>query len=323
MVKKLSLLVVFLFFAGCATTHSAKGVKNKATSTPPSASSSTESSGAATAVTDVDVSASPVQEDGSELSAENPAEPVEDSNLLAPQPVPRPVPRIGLIFSAGGVRTWADIGVLREIEKAKWPVQAVAGLEWGAAVAAVYAEHLSSNEVEWELSKVKSLSEVADSSRVIFGRLSVADLKVPFVCPSLNIDRQLMFLLNRGQLTKLMPFCLAHPPVSDVYSKSVASLSDIEALAQHLRATGVNKVVLVNVLSQKTKRAFVEDSALNIIWSAAAARMSGPLAGVDDVIQINLDGVSITDFASRREAIAKGAELGYSEVRRISDKYGL
>lgn len=308
MVKKISLLLIFLFAAGCAT-QSVKTVKHNSGTTT-----------AHPTQVDINVSPTPVQSEDETTAVEAQQQPDTENTETTPS---KPVPRIGLIFSGGGARAWAHIGVLREIEKAKWPVQGVAGLEWGAAVAAVYGEHLSSNEVEWELSKVRALNEIEDSSRMIFGRMSVADLKVPFVCPSLNISQQSLFLLNRGQLNKLMPFCLAQPPVSSVYSNSVASLSDIEALAQHLRATGVNKVVLVNVLAQKSKRSFVDDVALNIIWSGAAARMAGALVGVDDVIQINLDGVSISDFENRREIIAKGAQLGYSEVRRISAKYGL
>ena len=235
------------------------------------------------------------------------------------------IPRIGLIFSAGGAKAWGHIGVIKEIEKAKWPVKAVAGIEWGAAVAALYAHQLSANEVEWELSKVKELGELEQSSDALFGNYSVADLKVPFVCPSLNVAKQEAFLLNRGQLNKLLPFCLSAPPVSPVYKQSVAILDHISALAQHLRATGVRKIILINVLSETSKRPFAADSlsSENVLWVKAAIEATHRPAGVDEVIQINLDDYGIKDLDKRREIMAKAAELSYDQIKKLSTKYGL
>lgn len=250
-----------------------------------------------------------------------------------PEVVPPPVttapikglPKIGLIFSGGGAKAWAHIGVIKEIEKAKWPVYATAGFEWGAAVAAVYANNLSSNEVEWELSKVKNFEDLEESSNAIFGKRSTAQTKVPFVCPSLNINKQTIYLLNRGQLNKLLPFCLAQPPLSKPYSQSIAEMNDVSSLAQHLRATGANKIVLINVLAQGLKRSFTSDylSSDNILWVKSAAQMAKKIPGVDDVIQINLDNYGIKDLDKKREIMAKGAELGYTEVKTITNKYGL
>jgi NTE family protein len=237
----------------------------------------------------------------------------------------KPVPRVGLIFSAGGARAWGHIGVIKEIEKAKWPVRAVAGLEWGAAVAALYAHQLSGNEVEWELSKVRDLDEVEQTSDTIFRDQSVNDLKVPFVCPSLNIEKQEIFLLNRGQLAKLMPFCIASTGTSAAFKQSVGLLDHISALAQHIRATGVKKVILINVLAQSNKRSFVPDnlSAENILWVKASLAAAQKPAGVDDVIQINLDDYGIKDLDRKREIIARAAELSYDQVKKLSTKYGL
>lgn len=234
-------------------------------------------------------------------------------------------PRIGLIFTGGGAKAWAHVGVLKEIEKAKWPINGVAGIEWGATVAAIYAHQLSSNEAEWEMLKVKNLNELDTASETIFANRSVAELKIPFVCPSLNVAQQQIYLLNRGQLAQLLPFCLAQPPLSGAFKQSVAAMSDLAALAQHLRATGIKKVVLINVLAQQQKRSFVPDylSAENILWVQAAAVAERRVQGIDDVIQINLDDYGIKDLDHKREIIARGAELSYNQIKKISQKYGL
>ena len=237
----------------------------------------------------------------------------------------RPIPKIGLIFSGGGAKAWAHVGILKEIEKAKWPVHAVAGFEWGAVVAAVYANNYSSNEVEWELSKVKDLSNLEEIANTLFEKKSVSDLKIPFVCSSLNISTQAIYLLNRGQLNKLIPFCLAQSPLSKPYQQSIAEMHDIVGLAQHLRATGAKKIVLINVLAQNTKRSYTDNylSSDNILWVKSAALMAKKISGVDDIVNINLDSFGISDIEKKREIIAKGTELGYDEIKKLTAKYGL
>lgn len=322
MVKNLFKLFILFFIFGCAVKQ--KTQTPVAGKTPPSAVKET------TPTTEAETSISASSEVSVESSQEE-AQQSEVSTTLVGEPEKIPtksvksIPRIGLIFSAGGAKAWAHIGFIKEIEKAKWPIHSVAGFEWGSVVAAVYANSFSSNEVEWELSKVRDFENITEISESIFSKKSVNDLKIPFVCPSFNIAKQTLYLLNRGQLNKLIPFCLAHPPLSAPYSQSVAGMSDISGLAQHLRATGANKIILINVMSQNNKHSFTEDylSAENIIWAESAALMAGKIAGVDDVIKVNLDDYGIKDINKKREIIAKGAELSYDQVQKLSKKYGL
>ena len=235
------------------------------------------------------------------------------------------VPRIGIIFSAGGAKVFGHIGVLKEIEKAKWPIRAVGGLEWGSAVAASYAHRLSANEVEWELSKLKDFEDVKQAADTLYANKSVADLKVPFVCPSINISKQERFLLNRGQLAQLIPYCVAHPPLSKAYGQSVADLDAVSYIAQHLRTTGAKKIVFINVLTQKSKKSFAGDinSAENILYVKAAIEASRKAYGVDDLIQIDLGDYDIDDLDDKREITAKAAELSYDQIVKLTRKYGL
>ncbi len=235
------------------------------------------------------------------------------------------VPKFGFIFSGGGAKAWAHIGVLKELQKLKWPISSVAGVEWGSVVAAAYAQNLSANEVEWELSKLKDFDKFDQFIKAAFSKKMTSDLKVPFVCPSLNIAKQMIYLLNRGQLDQLLPFCVPSPGLIKAVSQSMASMSDVSSLAQHLRATGATRIILINVLAQDTKRSFLKDyeSADNILWVQSAALMSKKPVGVDETVDINLDNFGIKDLNKRREIIAKGSELGYTQLKKLADKYGL
>lgn len=235
------------------------------------------------------------------------------------------LPKFGFIFSGGGAKAWAHIGVLKELQKLKWPVSAVAGVEWGAVVAASYAQNLSANEVEWELAKLKDFEKWEPFVKAAFAKKMTADFKVPFVCPSLNIAKQSTFLLNRGQVDQLLPFCVASPSLIKPINQSVALMTDIPALAQHLRATGVTRVILINVLAQGTKRSFVKDyeSGDNVLWVEAAVHAAKKPVGVDEAIDIKLDDYGIKDLDKRREIVAKGSELSYNQLKKLAEKFGL
>lgn len=235
------------------------------------------------------------------------------------------LPKFGFIFSGGGAKAWGHIGFLKELQKFKWPVHSVAGFEWGSVVAALYAQNLSANEVEWEMSKLKEFSKTDVFLKTVFEKKNTTDLKVPFVCPSLNINKQTYYLLNRGQLQQLAPFCVSQPSVTPIYAQSVAVMTDVPSLAQHLRSSGANRIILVNVLAQTKMRSFTSDytSADNILWVESAALMAKKPAGVDEVININLDDYGIKDLDKRRDVIAKGSELSYDQIKKLAQKYGL
>ncbi|MEJ2256141.1 MAG: patatin-like phospholipase family protein, partial [Woeseiaceae bacterium] len=68
--------------------------------------------------------------------------------VLAPLPgagqVPAEVavaerPRVGLVLGGGGARGAAHIGVLRELERLRVPIDAIAGTSMGAIVGGLYA----------------------------------------------------------------------------------------------------------------------------------------------------------------------------------------
>jgi NTE family protein len=235
------------------------------------------------------------------------------------------IPKFGVILSGGGAKAWAHIGVLKEMQRLKWPITSIAGFEWGAPMAALYAQNLSANEVEWEMSKLKEFDKWDQFVKAAFAKRSTGDMKIPFVCPSLNIAKQSAFFLNRGQLTQLIPFCIGSPTLTKPISQSVAVMTDVSGLAQHLRATGASKIIVINVLSQSTKRSFVRDyeSSENIWWTESAALIAKKPVGVDEVIDINLDDVNIKDLDKRREITAKGVDLSSAQLRKLAEKYGL
>jgi len=57
-------------------------------------------------------------------------------------------PRIGLVLGGGGARGAAHIGVLKELERLRIPIDAIAGTSMGAIVGGLYATGVDANELE-------------------------------------------------------------------------------------------------------------------------------------------------------------------------------
>src|SRR5210317_1379405 len=56
--------------------------------------------------------------------------------------------RVGLVLGGGGARGAAHIGVLKELERMRVPVDAIAGTSMGAIVGGLYATGMSAEELE-------------------------------------------------------------------------------------------------------------------------------------------------------------------------------
>ena len=71
-------------------------------------------------------------------------------------------PRIGLVLGGGGARGAAHIGVLRELERHRVPIDAIAGTSMGAIVGGLYASGMSPDELEHTVSTLDWANALSD-----------------------------------------------------------------------------------------------------------------------------------------------------------------
>ncbi|MEJ2171970.1 MAG: patatin-like phospholipase family protein [Woeseiaceae bacterium] len=71
--------------------------------------------------------------------------------------------KVGLVLGGGGARGAAHIGVLRELERMRIPVDAIAGTSMGALVGGLYATGMSAAELEELVESIDWVNELADS----------------------------------------------------------------------------------------------------------------------------------------------------------------
>ena len=74
----------------------------------------------------------------------------------------KPRPRIGLVLGGGGARGAAHIGVLKELERLRIPVDVIAGTSMGAIVGGLYATGVRADELEQLVSSLDWSAALAD-----------------------------------------------------------------------------------------------------------------------------------------------------------------
>jgi len=72
-------------------------------------------------------------------------------------------PRVGLVLGGGGARGAAHIGVLKELERHRVPIDAIAGTSMGAIVGGLYASGMSPEELEQVVASLDWVDAMSDT----------------------------------------------------------------------------------------------------------------------------------------------------------------
>lgn len=286
------------------------------------------------------------------------SEPPPTVAIPAPTPEPPPpapgrptflnkeLPKVGLILGPGGMKAFAHIGVLRELSKARIPVHAIVGLEWGAIFAGLYAHQGQVNDVEWKAFKLReqdlpgeggflsarikpesvaSLNEFFDT---IFAGTTIESSKIDYACPAYWSREDRFGWMTKGPLKVAMRACLPYPPFFTDNAGVYASPFSVDEAIAHLRSRGANLLILVNVLGSAgdflpAKLAQGEQAAENLLWSEIRREMlrAKPPA-VHFVINVNTNGHPVTDYAGRRALVEKGARAAGDVVGKLVSEFG-
>ena len=247
--------------------------------------------------------------------------------------------RLAIVLGPGGARSYAHIGFLRELQRRKIEPELIAGIEWSALPAALYASKGYPNEAEWQMFKLdeaswfrrqflpgenKSVSSdiFREDLQKIFGSSMVQNYKIKFVCPSWNMSKSQTYLMNKGNTAALIPFCLSHPPQFRPHQNSVASLFDLRALADHLRSQGATHILYVNLLEGLGPSPFGDDFTANALWSGHLSALQRRQVGIDEIISIPLGEFSMRNFDKKKEILTAGQRRVEESLDRWIKKMG-
>ena len=156
-------------------------------------------------------------------------------------------PRIGLVLGGGGARGAAHIGVLKELERLRIPVDAIAGTSMGAIVGSLYAAGKSPEELEHLVETIDWEDAFVDapSRRFLSYRRKQDDAAypIPLELGIRNGDVMLPRGLIQGQKLQLIlrEEMLHVPAISNFDDLAIpfrAVASDIETGELHVMADG-------------------------------------------------------------------------------------
>jgi len=263
----------------------------------------------------------PVSGSQDSRTSEPPPPPIEPVTPTAP----KSNYKVGIILGPGGAKTFSQVGFLKQLQMKRVPVHAIVGIEWGSLVAASFAAKGSAHETEWQLSKMKGLDKgwfsdgAADVKKVLdpigsyLSSYKAESMKLPFGCPSLNIKKSQVYMMARGRLDQLLPFCLAYPPTFKSHERTIAGVREINSAVDYLRSQGANYIILVNVLSQLD-----QDAPIN--WHEISYDMKRKWPGVHERLDLQMGSKKLNDFNSRQEMIESGMEQSAGFVERLANK---
>lgn len=261
-----------------------------------------------------------------------------EPSLPQPPPVLRSQPKIGLILGPGGWKAFSHIGVLRELEKSKIPIHAIAGLEMGALVAGFYAQNPSANFVDWTLGKIKAqdlkksklftkdpVESQFEGIRPLIresAKLPVQSSKIPFGCTSQNLELDKTVIAKSGSLEDVLEICIPSPPVFATKGNVTAGPADVVVAAQWLRSQGAELVIFVNPLAQGSLLRQGVPTVERLYWREIKRSLDLQLKDVDFVIGVHTRDYEITSFDARKSFILFGSQSGKIAAKKLIEKYG-
>ena len=252
--------------------------------------------------------------------------------------------KIGLILGPGAVRTYAHLGVLQSLVKARLPIKAVVGLGWSAPIAAMYAANARLYDAEWKMMKLSAemLPKAGILDRSIqpkpissflgefleknLPKKKLSEYEISFACPSQSVFDPNVKMRDRGEGRDVVKRCMSVLPYFTAESGEFGSLTAVRESANWLRTQGADVIILVNVLEygnlvDKDKQD-VEYRNL-VLWSEVRQAIKTQQLGITEVIGVNTSEIDVFSFNKRRDLILKGSETGRSAGERLSAKYGL
>lgn len=279
-------------------------------------------------------------------------EPGADGADALPRPTPPPsagpdtflskeLPKIGVILGPGGLKAFAHVGVLREFARARVPIHAITGMEWGSMMAAFYAEKGLANDVDWKAFRMKdsdlSTGGVLRGSHVrsmgdFDSYLSIAlpggaldKEKVPFGCPTI-VKRDRLQFLSKGITKDVVSRCLPFPPLLGPFGDNIAAVDAIDESAAWLRSQGANLIILVNVLGagEPLSNGKSDDQyGTSVLWTEVRRKLMKVRAPVVNwIVSVNTVGKSVDDLGSRRANVELGAKAATDLTTKLTKQYG-
>lgn len=250
--------------------------------------------------------------------------------------------KIGVILGAGGIRSFAHIGVLKSFFEAKIPIHLIGGIEWGALPALLYAQQGRPHDVEWKMMRLEEkeipssgffskrveaekMDKLNEFIKNATSGISAHTTQVAYTCPAYSVSKRRVYFLRQGTGESVLKACMPYPPLFKPFHDYVADAFGVERLAKELKSRGADYIIFVDVLGAGDV-VFPQDSQSYysefLLWNELQAYYLRPrLEGVNKVIQIKLNTQSIMNFEARREMMLEGQRASRKPIQDLANQY--
>jgi len=266
--------------------------------------------------------------------------PVPSPAPATPQPPPKP--RIALVLGGGAARGFAHVGVIRELEQEKIPIDLVVGTSVGSLIGAIYAADLDSFDLEWTAFKLQKddlldygvLSAVMGMGlargdkleEFVKSRVKVAnieDLRIPFAAVATDLNWGTKVVLDRGSVARAVRASSAIPGVFQPVQHMGKILVDggvVDNIPISVaRAKGADIVVAVDISENVgntniTNLVDVMIQATNIMFALNVAHSK---KDADVLIAPKVGDVGMLDFTQKKRCMQAGIEAARAAAPAI------
>ena len=241
----------------------------------------------------------------------------------------RKSPKIGLALSGGAAKGLAHIGVLKALQEAEIPIDAVSGTSMGSVVGACYAkdgkislmEEVALN-IGWQqvirlldpklLFLGKGLirgQQVETFLHALIGDADFRDFKIPFVVVATDVNTGQDVIIRQGSVIQSVRASISIPGIFVPVTREGSCLVDggltNPVPADVLRDMGAKFVIAVNVIAEpaKSKHAVLQDK--------------GETAEIPNIFNILLQSFYIMQYEIIRQRMLKADVVICPDVGHI------
>jgi NTE family protein len=274
-----------------------------------------------------------------------------DTVTVAPPPPPPlpPVymkPKVALVLGGGAARGFAHVGVLRELEKEKIPIDMIVGTSVGSLIGAMYASNPNTFELEWTAFKLEK-DDIFDFSlfssatgpvkgdkleKFVLAQIPKQEIEqfaIPYYAVAADLNTGEPVIFSSGPVCKAVRASCSIPGIFTPLNYNNRMLVDGGVLGNFApevaRKNGANVVIVVSI--GKTVENKQTNNVIEITLQAIAIMSSRIDAfkakDADVVISPNVGDVGTTDFSQKKRCMEAGIKAATEAVPDIIAKINL
>lgn len=244
--------------------------------------------------------------------------------------------RVALVLSGGGALGYAHIGVIKQLEENKIPIDMIVGTSMGGLVGAAYASGLTTDQMIDLGSKFKTLNFIdinfnksgLFSGKGIMSKVSkfipdenIENLKIPFACVGCDLNNEKEIIYNKGSVLDAVRATISIPglivPVKEGHDNIVDGgiINNLpEDVAKDMGADVIISVDVIQNYKIKGTSINVFESLFHSINLLTKENLKRKKRCYDVLIAPNLTGLHQMEFSQK--TLENCVRIGESETKK-------